>query len=273
MTQIQHLPQTMNQFITLLSAVACVALVQGASTARHPARPWWNAPPSSERIVGGFEIDILEVPYQISLQDYRHYCGGSIIGENWVLTAGHCANEYEVGLYVRVGSSLHGSGGQLVPVKRVIQHPQYNPKTSDFDFSLLELEQPVQLSEEFFAVELPEQDQEVEDGQLLQVSGWGATQNPSESNGPLRATNVPAVSQEECRESYGTNQITDRMICAGYQAGGKDACQGDSGGPLVEGKTLVGVVSWGIGCAEPGYPGVYSRVAAVRDWIKEHSDI
>ncbi|KAL1400957.1 hypothetical protein pipiens_007006 [Culex pipiens pipiens] len=261
------------KFITLLATVACVALVQGASTARHPARPWWNAPPSSERIVGGFEIDILEVPYQISLQSYGHFCGGSIIGENWVLTAGHCASDYDVGLNVRVGSSLHGSGGQLVPVKRVIQHPQYNPNTIDFDFALLELEQPVQLSEEFFAVELPEQDQEVEDGQLLQVSGWGYTQNPSESNEALRATNVPAVSQEECRESYGGYQITDRMICAGYQAGGKDACQGDSGGPLVEGKTLVGVVSWGIGCAEPGYPGVYSRVAAVRDWIKEHSDI
>ncbi|KAL9702285.1 hypothetical protein quinque_005803 [Culex quinquefasciatus] len=262
----------MNQFITLLAtAVACVALVQGASTARHPARPWWNAPPSSERIVGGFEIDILEVPYQISLQSYGHFCGGSIIGANWVLTAGHCASDYDVGLHVRVGSSLHGSGGQLVSVKRVIQHPQYNPNTIDYDFALLELEQPVQLSEEFFAVELPEQDQEVEDGQLLQVSGWGYTQNPSESNEALRATNVPAVSQEECRESYGTNQITDRMICAGYQAGGKDACQGDSGGPLVEGKTLVGVVSWGIGCAEPGYPGVYSRVAAVRDWIKEHN--
>lgn len=85
---------------------------------------------------------------------------------------------------------------------------------------------------------------------------------------------VPSVNQTECSKAYNNmGGITDRMICAGFKAGGKDACQGDSGGPLVADNKLVGVVSWGYGCAKPDYPGVYSRVAAARDWIRSKTNI
>lgn len=85
---------------------------------------------------------------------------------------------------------------------------------------------------------------------------------------------MPIVNQESCSRAYASfNGITDRMICAGYTEGGKDACQGDSGGPLVANGTLVGIVSWGYGCANANYPGVYSRVAAARDWVRERSGV
>lgn len=85
---------------------------------------------------------------------------------------------------------------------------------------------------------------------------------------------MPIVNQEICAKAYKNfGTITDRMICAGYDKGGKDACQGDSGGPLVVDNVLVGVVSWGYDCAQPNYPGVYSRVASVRNWISEQSDV
>ncbi|KAL9703027.1 hypothetical protein quinque_006545 [Culex quinquefasciatus] len=219
----------------------CIALVQ--------------ASPTDHRIVGGFPIDIRDAPFQVSLNYYReHWCGGSLIGSRWVLTAAHCMD--------------------LVEIRRVLPHPLYNSSSVDYDFALLELEESVQLSEEFYRVELPGRGEPVEDGQLLQVSGWGDTQNEEECDDVLRATIVPAVNQEECRRAYSTgHEVTDRMICAGYLGGGQGACHGDSGGPLVHGRTVVGVVSWSRGCAQPGYPTVYGRVAAVRDWIEENSGI
>lgn len=90
----------------------------------------------------------------------------------------------------------------------------------------------------------------------------------------MRAALVPIVNQEKCATAYkNLAPITDRMICAGFDKGGKDACQGDSGGPLVSNNVLVGVVSWGYGCAQANYPGVYSRVASVRNWISEQSGV
>lgn len=90
----------------------------------------------------------------------------------------------------------------------------------------------------------------------------------------MRAAVVPIYNQEKCAKAYkNIGTITDRMICAGFDKGGKDACQGDSGGPLVTNNVLVGVVSWGYGCAVPNFPGVYSRVASVRHWITEQSGV
>lgn len=104
----------------------------------------------------------------------------------------------------------------------------------------------------------------------LTTAGWGRTSEGGSSSDALLKVEVPFVSANKCSASY-PNQITDRMICAGFDEGGKDSCQGDSGGPLVKGngssRVLVGVVSWGEGCARPGKYGVYSKVSSVIDWI------
>uniref|UniRef100_U5EZJ4 trypsin n=1 Tax=Corethrella appendiculata TaxID=1370023 RepID=U5EZJ4_9DIPT len=247
-------------------------------------RPHINQPAKSEvqqsyfesKIVGGFPINISDAPYQISLQNRgSHICGGTIISSTHVLTAGHCTDGSSVSnLRVRVGSSRHASGGQIVSLKRITQHPQFDYSTIDYDFSLLELAQPLQFDNNRQPLGLPEQDEPVADGTLCIVSGWGNTQSVTESRASLRAAQVPSYNQNECDRAYRQyGGITDRMICAGYTAGGKDACQGDSGGPLVAGNKLVGVVSWGYGCAVPNYPGVYSRVASVRTWIKSNSGV
>ncbi|XP_058463101.1 trypsin 5G1-like [Malaya genurostris] len=250
-------------------------------------RPWWNQLPrtigarsvveSSSRIVGGVAVNITEFPYQISLSSASgsHMCGGSIIGSRWILTAGHCAFSSEKPLQqVRIGSTDRTSGGKVLRLDRVVQHPQYDSYAIDYDFALLELKQDLLFDESNQAVELPRQDEELADGSLCRVSGWGNTQNVQESSRYLRAADVPSVNQEQCATAYESfGGITERMLCAGYKEGGKDACQGDSGGPLVSGGKLVGVVSWGLGCAQPNYPGVYSRVASVRSWIEEITGI
>jgi trypsin len=228
------------------------------------------------KIVGGIQIGIEDAPYQISLQSRNfHICGGSIISQNFVLTACHCTDGSSArDLQIRAGSEKYASGGVAIQVKRIIQHEKYNYFNIDYDFSLLELAETIQYSLQIQPIQLPEQDEPVEDDTLCLVSGWGNTQSAQEPRDKLRAAYVPSANQEECHEAYKAfGGITDRMICAGYKKGGKDACQGDSGGPLVAEEKLVGVVSWGYQCALPNYPGVYSRTASVRDWIKENSGV
>ncbi|EAT34029.1 AAEL013712-PA [Aedes aegypti] len=266
----------MTRIILILTATFFACALGASTGGSHPLRPWWNALRSSGRIVGGFEVPVEEVPFQVSLSGVgsSHFCGGSLLSERWVMTAGHCAASGQTNLQVRIGSSQHASGGQLIKVKKVNRHPKYDEVTTDYDFALLELEETVTFSDSCAPVKLPQKDAPVNEGTCLQVSGWGNTQNPSESSEVLRAAYVPAVSQKECHKAYlSFGGVTDRMVCAGFKEGGKDSCQGDSGGPLVHDNTLVGVVSWGYGCAQAGYPGVYARVASVRDWVKEVSGL
>lgn len=250
--------------------------------------------PFGGKIVGGLPITIQDASYQISLQTRNfHICGGSVISENFVLTAAHCTSGQSASsLTIRAGSDLYRSGGVVVRVEKILQHEKFDYSKIDFDFSLLKLAAPLNFSDLIQPIALPSQDEIVEDDSLCIVTGWGNTQNSQESRDKLRAAYVPSVNQAECDAAYRNfGGITDRMICAGYKSGGKDACQGlllerrllrrflnylftgDSGGPLVSGEKLVGVVSWGYGCAIAGYPGVYSRVAAARDWIKEKSGV
>ncbi|XP_055918970.1 trypsin-1 [Eupeodes corollae] len=236
-----------------------------------------DKPKLDGKIVGGYQINITDAPHQVSLQTFSHICGGSIISPKWILTAAHCtAGKTAERFKIRLGSSETDKGGKVLRVTKLVQHEKFNYSSVDYDFSLLELSEEIVFSDTMKAASLPESEEEVfMDGDLCRVSGWGNTQNQNESRTSLREAEVPIFNHELCSDKYKKfGGVTDRMICAGFLEGGKDACQGDSGGPLINQKgTLVGVVSWGYGCARPDYPGVYSRVSAVREWIREHSGI
>src|SRR5262249_10550658 len=104
------------------------------------------------------------------------------------------------------------------------------------------------------------------------VVGFGLTQEGGQASARLRQVDIPVVAQQDCRQVYGSQSITDANFCAGEKQGGRDSCQGDSGGPLLvpdsDGPLQAGVVSWGKGCARPGYYGVYASVGHFEDWIK-----
>ncbi|EDW12018.1 trypsin-1 [Drosophila mojavensis] len=227
------------------------------------------------RIVGGVQVSIKDYPYQISLQRSFHMCGGSLIGVGWALTAAHCVESASVeSLKVRVGATRKEKDGLIVNIRRIHRHPDYNSRTIDYDYALLELApyNSTDVTQAF--AQLPEQNEDLPDGTLVTITGWGNTQNAEESSDVLRAVTVPTVNQTQCTLAYEHfGNITDRMLCAGLTEGGKDACQGDSGGPLAVNGKLWGVVSWGFGCAKPKYPGVYSKVSAVRNWIVSISGI
>lgn len=175
---------------------------------------------------------------------------------------------------IRAGSTDRTAGGVVIKVKSVNPHPEYDTENMNNDFSLLELAESIGFSRRIEAIGLPEADETLVDGSMCTVSGWGDTKNFFESDILLRAVNVPSYNQEQCvKDLASVNTITEQMICAGYAAGGKDSCQGDSGGPLVSDGKLVGVVSWGKGCALPNLPGVYARVSSAREWIREVAEV
>jgi len=215
------------------------------------------------KIVGGRLAKDGEFPWTISLQRTSHSCGGSIYNERTIITAAHCVDGASASaLNVRYGSLKHASGGTRIGVQKVVVHPGYSSSTIDNDIAILHTAVPITLGTNAQPIGLPEQGNDPTG--TVTCSGWGTTREGGALPADLMAVDVPIVDRAKCNSQYGSGSITNNMVCAGVDAGGMDACQGDSGGPLVSGSgtsaKLVGIVSWGYGCARPNYAGVYARV-------------
>nr|ACK76292.1 Der f 3 allergen [Dermatophagoides farinae] len=240
----------------------------------------WATPilPSSPNatIVGGVKAKAGDCPYQISLQSSSHFCGGSILDEYWILTAAHCVNGQSAKkLSIRYNTLKHASGGEKIQVAEIYQHENYDSMTIDSDVALIKLKTPMTLDQtNAKPVPLPPQGSDVKVGDKIRVSGWGYLQEGSYSlPSELQRVDIDVVSREQCDQLYSKAgaDVSENMICGGDVAnGGVDSCQGDSGGPVVDiaTKQIVGIVSWGYGCARKGYPGVYTRVGNFVDWIE-----
>lgn len=230
-------------------------------------------------IVGGRPVeDLSEAPWQVALVDSgrNQFCGGALIAEAWVLTAAHCVDNFFVGMdptnvEVVLGTLTFAEGGEQIPVTAIHTHPSWDDGSLDFDAALLELESPATMGE---TVAPHGARESLDEGLPVLVTGWGATSEGGAGSPNLLRVEVPVVSINVCNEpeSY-DGAITEAMFCAGQREGGLDSCQGDSGGPVVADldgtNMLVGVVSWGHGCARRLKYGVYTRVSEVADWVSE----
>ena len=157
-------------------------------------------------------------------------------------------------------------------IKKIIKHSGYKTTTDGVpvnDIALIQVKTPFKFDKTRSAIPLFEG--VTKTGNNATISGWGTTKHESSPHN-LQAVNVPIISKTECKEAYKLHNIDlpEGQICASVPEGGKDACQGDSGGPLAINGQLAGIVSWGVGCAEKGNPGVYTEVAHHLPWIRKY---
>lgn len=261
--------------IALLIAVAWMLVVAATASADRPPR-----------IVGGNTTTIAQHPWQAALvfdpakkpgNDFqRQFCGGSLITTRIVLTAAHCVFDTDPGplglgtkldpddLDVVLGrTQLSGGGGEEHDVQRIEFHSGYNPATAEKDVGYVVLQAPS--AQQRITIAGSDEFGLWRPGARTVVSGWGGTSEGGLGSDVLKEAVVPIIADATCETPgvYGTAFFRTTMVCAGFLEGGTDSCQGDSGGPLTTPaggpRRLVGLVSFGEGCARANRPGVYSR--------------
>ena len=246
------------------------------------------APKASPEIVGGATAPSGKWPWQVALLQagiasnfQAQFCGGTLVDELFVVTAAHCITESngavspKTSIRVLTGTQSLTSGGTRHAIEQIVRHPNYNDNRVDYDVAVIKLRTPATGIRTARLITSTQEANLAAAGDLSFVTGWGDL-GSSTFPTALQQVQVPIVARTNCNDanSY-EGAITPRMICAGLTAGGKDSCQGDSGGPLIvrdaQGRwnLLAGIVSWGIGCADPNLFGVYSRVAVLSAWIRQ----
>ncbi|MEE6460400.1 hypothetical protein FKM82_000951 [Ascaphus truei] len=234
------------------------------------------------KIIGGTNAFLGAWPWQASLrQNGNHKCGATLISNTWLVTAAHCFDmNHDLNLWtVVLGTiSLHSISG--LRIQELIIYENYTSKTHTNDIAMLRLSTPVTFTRNIRPVCLPETSDIFPDDTSCFVTGWGALTSDAGALSPvLQQAQVKTINSSKCSspQLYG-DVITTSMICAGYVTGLIDACQGDSGGPLVTQAFnntwfLIGTVSFGVGCAQPNKPGVYSNIIFLRNWIMEKTGV
>ncbi|XP_046451011.1 trypsin-1-like isoform X1 [Daphnia pulex] len=232
-----------------------------------------------QRIVGGTDAQKNSWPSIVSLRlNGQFFCGGSLLSDNQILTAAHCVDRLtkETIPQLTVDFGMHrlnpNDAHVTKKVRRLTIHKDWDDKTNANDIAIITLSSPVTYTSTISPVCLANSNDQFAD-QEAAIIGWGTTSEGGSLSSVLQQATVKVTTNAQCKTSYST--LATSMLCAA--APGKDTCQGDSGGPLLVRSapgspwTQAGIVSFGNGCARPGFPGVYTRVSSYGMWIWKHS--
>lgn len=235
---------------TVMSAAALLTGTAGAAQA------------APTPVVGGSTTTAAAYPYimQITDSSQSQFCGGTLVSATKVVTAAHCMVGETTSSVRVVGGRTYrnGTNGTVSRVSKIWINPSYSDATEGDDVAVLTLSTSMPYTTLPYVAST--ETSLYAAGTTARILGWGTTSAGGSSSNQLRTATVPVTSDATCRTAYGSSYIATDMVCAGYTSGGVDTCQGDSGGPLVIGGKLAGIVSWGEGCAEASYPGVYTRL-------------
>ena len=289
--------RTAGRRLALMSAMCVLAATPASTRQDAPSRNWMSEFVEARvsqmtlratrgrsgllepKIVGGTVAGAADNPFQVALLQKNisnsrqaQFCGGTLVKANVVVTAAHCSDFLSVAqVQVLTGTRRLDGTGTRRDVASIKVHPNWNPQTFNNDVAVWKLSSEV--TGITFAT-LATDDGAV--GANLLATGWGTLNEGGALPIDLMKVEVPLVDRSNCNDANSYNgAITDAMLCAGRDQGGKDTCQGDSGGPLTRGAgntVLTGITSWGIGCARPNYYGVYTRVsqAGIRTFIQNN---
>ncbi|XP_046980563.1 trypsin delta-like [Schistocerca americana] len=239
------------------------------------AAPTGGAPWSASghgRIINGTDASIADFPWMASLQlAGDHWCGASVIGDSWALTAAHCVFRHEVAnMSVRAGTSTRGSGGVVLSVSQAIIHDDFSIISAEYDIAVVQVAEPFPLGPTVQPVVLPGEGYDPPVGLPVTATGWGATQDGGAAE-ELQSADLEVLDRSECEARLGqVHHVTASMLCAGHPS--RAVCHGDSGSALVHAGTQLGVVSWGnSSCLGP--VAVYGNVASARAWIRDTTGV
>ncbi|KAF7235921.1 Transmembrane protease serine 9 [Varanus komodoensis] len=238
--------------------------------------------PALGKIVGGSGAGRTEWPWQASLRlrHRDHRCGAVLVAERWLLSAAHCFDAHgDPKLWeAQLGTTfLSGPSGHVERIAQIRKHPFYNLYTLDYDVALLQLPSPLRYSSTIKPICLPDSSHVFAEGRHCIITGWGSTKEGGLLSKQLQKAAVRVIGEQACRRFYPV-QISSRMACAGLPHGTVDSCSGDAGGPLACQEPsghwfLAGITSWGYGCGRPHFPGVYTKVTAVRSWLGQSLNV
>uniref|UniRef100_A0A8C0WFD5 Enteropeptidase n=1 Tax=Castor canadensis TaxID=51338 RepID=A0A8C0WFD5_CASCN len=232
------------------------------------------------KIVGGSNANEGAWPWVVALYyGSQLLCGATLVSSEWLVSAAHCVygrnvqpSRWTAILGLNTRSNLTSPHTVTLLIDQIVINPHYNKRRKDSDIAMMHLEFKVNYTDYIQPICLPEENQVFLPGKNCSIAGWGDYIQAGSPADILQEADVPLVSNEKCQQQMPEYDITENMICAGYEEGGVDTCQGDSGGPLMcqedDRWVLVGVTSFGYQCAQPHRPGVYVRVPRFTEWIQ-----